>query len=213
MLFSLALYPIVYRARYDGASWREEFIEQPHKTPAEEAALSESRARGAQRPRNCFSDVPLVNYNDPVRHGLLRGPQGLPAEKPPLGLGFGDLPRRGEPARFARLCGFGHALIPEELFHPRLRRGIRAQRGPRLQAFVRFGLGGRSLRRGPGVYLRPFSYAEGGIGVGIPKKPSVFVVATPVGSYFKPELPRRSPPSASAPPPRAPAGSSATRTM
>jgi hypothetical protein len=36
------------------------------------------------------------------------------------------------------------------------------------------------------VYLRPFSYAEGGIGVGIPERPSVFIVANPVGSYFKP---------------------------
>jgi branched-chain amino acid aminotransferase len=36
------------------------------------------------------------------------------------------------------------------------------------------------------VYIRPFSYAEGGIGVGISKRPDVFIVANPVGSYFKP---------------------------
>ena len=36
------------------------------------------------------------------------------------------------------------------------------------------------------VYLRPFSFSEGGIGVGIPERPSVFIVANPVGSYFKP---------------------------
>jgi branched-chain amino acid aminotransferase len=40
--------------------------------------------------------------------------------------------------------------------------------------------------RAEAVYLRPFSYAESGIGVGISERPSVFIVANPVGSYFKP---------------------------
>ena len=39
---------------------------------------------------------------------------------------------------------------------------------------------------GSAVYIRPFTYAEPGIGVGISKHPWVIVVTTPVGSYFKP---------------------------
>jgi branched-chain amino acid aminotransferase len=45
---------------------------------------------------------------------------------------------------------------------------------------------GDSFVNADAVYLRPFSFAESGIGVGISAKPSVFVVATPVSSYFKP---------------------------
>jgi branched-chain amino acid aminotransferase len=39
---------------------------------------------------------------------------------------------------------------------------------------------------GSAVYVRPFTYAEPGIGVGISRCPWVIVVTTPVGSYFKP---------------------------
>ncbi len=40
--------------------------------------------------------------------------------------------------------------------------------------------------RGSAVYIRPFTFAEPGIGVGISRLPWVIIVTTPVGSYFKP---------------------------
>ncbi len=40
--------------------------------------------------------------------------------------------------------------------------------------------------QGSAVYIRPFTYAEPGIGVGICRSPWVIVITTPVGSYFKP---------------------------
>jgi branched-chain amino acid aminotransferase len=43
---------------------------------------------------------------------------------------------------------------------------------------------------GHSLYLRPFSYAEPGIGVGISRQPWVVVIATPVSSYFEPVAPR-----------------------
>jgi branched-chain amino acid aminotransferase len=36
------------------------------------------------------------------------------------------------------------------------------------------------------LYLRPFTYAEGGIGVGVSANPFVVIVATTVSSYFRP---------------------------
>ncbi|MDR2618456.1 MAG: aminotransferase class IV, partial [Treponema sp.] len=35
------------------------------------------------------------------------------------------------------------------------------------------------------IYIRPFTYAEGGIGVNICHEPWVFIITTPVSSYFK----------------------------
>jgi branched-chain amino acid aminotransferase len=187
MAFSLALYPIVYRARYDGASWREEFIEQPHKTPAEEAALSESEREALNDRRNCFSDVPLVNYTTQYGMGCFEGLKAFPQKNPRSGSGLAIFRVEENAARFARsMRGLGMPSFPEELF---------------IRACVEVSARNAALGFKPsydsaweadhfagaqGVYLRPFSYAEGGIGVGIPKKPSVFVVATPVGSYFKP---------------------------
>jgi branched-chain amino acid aminotransferase len=39
---------------------------------------------------------------------------------------------------------------------------------------------------GSSMYIRPFSYAEPGIGVGISTSPWVIIITTPVGAYFKP---------------------------
>jgi len=47
-----------------------------------------------------------------------------------------------------------------------------------------------SFQTARAVYIRPFSYAEPGIGVGISRTPWVVIMTTPVGSYFEPGKPR-----------------------
>lgn len=44
-----------------------------------------------------------------------------------------------------------------------------------------------SFLRATSIYLRPFSWSEGGIGLNLSSSPSVIMVATPVGSYFDPD--------------------------
>jgi branched-chain amino acid aminotransferase len=43
-----------------------------------------------------------------------------------------------------------------------------------------------SFVTGHAMYVRPFTYAEAGIGVGIPRAPYVVVISTTVGTYFAP---------------------------
>jgi branched-chain amino acid aminotransferase len=183
MGFSLALYPIAYRARFDGAAWREEYIEQPHKTPAEEAKLSDRELGELNERRNQFAGAPLVNYTTQYGMGCFEGLKAFPQKG-------GDLKifRPDENAsRFARsMKGLGMPPFPQELFVRASREvtsrnaalGFKPSYKPEWEAdgFV----------SAESVYLRPFSYAEGGIGVGIPERPSVYIVANPVGSYFKP---------------------------
>ena len=82
MGFSLALYPIAYRARFDGAGWREEYIEQPHKTPDEEAALSDEKLGELNERRNEFAGVPLVNYTTQYGMGCFEGLKAFPKRGP-----------------------------------------------------------------------------------------------------------------------------------
>ncbi len=185
MGFTLALYPVAYRARFDGSSWREEFIEQPHMTPAEEASLSPTELGELNARRNEFAGVPLVNYTTQYGMGCFEGLKAFPQKGAAGGI---KLFRPDEnAARFAgSMKGLCMPVFPEELF---LRaclevtsRNARLGFRPAYEAeWERDGFVGASA-----VYLRPFSYAEGGIGVGIPERPSVFIVANPVGSYFKP---------------------------
>ncbi len=187
MAFSLALYPIAYRARFDGTSWREEFIEQPHGTPAEEAALSEAEREAVYERRNSFAGAPLVNYTTQYGMGCFEGLKAFPQKNPGSGSGLSIFRVDENAARFARsMAGLGMPAFPEGLFvracvevaSRNAKLGFKPAYDPAWEA--------DHFAGAQGVYIRPFSYAEGGIGVGIPKKPSVYVVATPVGSYFKP---------------------------
>jgi branched-chain amino acid aminotransferase len=183
MGFSLALYPIAYRARFDGAAWREEYIEQPHKTPAEEAKLSAEELGELNERRNQFAGVPLVNYTTQYGMGCFEGLKAFPQKGGELKIFRPD----ENAARFARsMKGLDMPSFPEELF-------VRASREVTARnAALGFKPSYKAEWEKDGfvtaeaVYLRPFSYAEGGIGVGISERPSVFIVANPVGSYFKP---------------------------
>jgi branched-chain amino acid aminotransferase len=183
MGFSLALYPIAYRARYEGDAWREEYIEQPHKTPAEEAKLSEKELGELNERRNHFAGVPLVNYTTQYGMGCFEGLKAFPQKGGDLRIFRPD----ENAARFARsMKGLGMPPFPTELF-VRATREVTAR-----NAALGFKPAYKPEWESDGfvgaeaVYLRPFSYAEGGIGVGISERPSVFIVANPVGSYFKP---------------------------
>jgi branched-chain amino acid aminotransferase len=183
MGFSLALYPIAYRASFDGKAWHEEYIEQPHKTPADEAKLSAKELGELNERRNHFDGVPLVNYTTQYGMGCFEGLKAFPQKGGELKIFRPD----ENAARFARsMKGLLMPGFPEELF-------VRAT----LEVTARnAALGFRPSYKAEweangfvsadAVYLRPFSYAESGIGVGISERPSVFVVANPVSSYFKP---------------------------
>ena len=72
MAFSLNSYPIVYRSKFD-SSWTDEWLEKPHKTPAEEAALSEAERDALSSSRNHYDDMPLVNYTTQYGLGCFEG--------------------------------------------------------------------------------------------------------------------------------------------
>lgn len=185
MGFSLALYPIAYRARFDGNAWREEFIEQPHLTPAEEAALSAEDLGDLNERRNHFAGVPLVNFTTQYGMGCFEGLKAFPQK----GAGL-KIFRPGEnAARFARsMKGLLMPSFPEEYFVRACIEVTSRNAALGFKPTYRPEWEKDGFVSAEAVYLRPFSFAESGIGVGIPERPSVFIVANPVGSYFKPGI-------------------------
>lgn len=183
MSFSLALYPIAYRASFDGKNWREEYIEQPHKTAAEEAAMSEQERDRFNALRNEFSGVPLVNYTTQYGMGCFEGLKAFPQPNGDLKIFRPDQ----NAARFARsMAGLGMPAFPEDLFVRAVREVVARNAAIGFAPAFEPSWPASGYANATAVYLRPFSYSEGGIGVGIPKLPSVYIVANPVGSYFKP---------------------------
>jgi branched-chain amino acid aminotransferase len=182
MGFTLALYPIAYRARFDGAAWREEYIEQPHLTASEEAALPATELAALNEKRNQFAGVPLVNYTTQYGMGCFEGLKAFPQK----GGGLKIFRPDRNAARFAKsMAGLGMPAFPEELFLRACREVTARNAALGFKPSYKAEWEADGYVTAEAVYLRPFSFSEGGIGVGIPERPDVFVVANPVGSYFK----------------------------
>lgn len=181
--FSLSIYPWTYTAKYTGNGWVENFTEKPHKTPQEEAALSEEERNKLLESRNSFPELPLVNYTTQYGMGCFEGMKAYPQKDGSLKLFRPD----ENAARFARsMKGLGMPPFPEDIFLKAAKEmlkknndlGFRPQYNPEWEK--------DDFLSGESIYFRPFTYAEPGIGLGISHEPWVVFIATPVGAYFRP---------------------------
>ncbi|MCL1813294.1 MAG: branched-chain amino acid aminotransferase [Treponema sp.] len=182
MAFTLNSYPVVYRAKYtESGGWTEEFIEKPHKTPQEEAQLPKTEAAALSDSRNFYSDMPLVNYTTQYGLGCFEGLKALPQKNG----GFAIF-RPGENGkRFHNsMKGLFMPPFPADTFVKAavemIRRNIELGFCPSYNAEWEKD----SFMNADSIYIRPFTYSEGGIGVNISKEPWVIMIGTPVSAYF-----------------------------
>jgi branched-chain amino acid aminotransferase len=183
MAFNLDSYPVVYRAKFKDGQWHEEYLEKPHKTPAEEAALSEAEREALSASRNLFPDMPLVNYTTQYALSCFEGLKALPQK----GGGLAVFRPDQNAARFARsMKGLYMPEFPENLFETAVFETVGRN------AALGFTIGydpsweKDSYLNASSVYIRPFTYSEGGIGVNTSKEPWVVIICSPVTGYFKP---------------------------
>lgn len=184
MAFSLNSYPVVYRAKYSG-TWHEEFIEKPHKTQAEETALTELERGRLIASRNYFDDMPLVSYSTQYGLGVFEGLKALPQKDGGLALFRPDK----NAARFARsMKGLCMPPFPEELFVKACLETVRRNAALGFAPVYKPEWENDSFSTAEAVYIRPFTYSEGGIGVKLSSEPWVLIVCTMVGAYFEHDL-------------------------
>ena len=181
MAFSLNSYPVVFRAQYANKKWKSEYLEKPHKTPQAEAALPAAKREELAASRNFYSDMPLVNYT--TQYGLsgFEGLKALPQKDGGLALFRPDR----NAARFAKsMVGLYMPPFPEDQFVKACIKTIsqNAKLGFRLEYKNEWEKD--SFMTADSIYIRPFTYAEGGIGVNISQEPWVMIIATPVSAYF-----------------------------
>jgi len=183
MAFSLSIYPWVFTAQYDGkGNWLERFDEKPHKTPAEEDALPEAELQSLLARRNSFPELPLVNYTTQYGMGCFEGLKAFPQPDGSLKLFRPD--RNG--ARMQKsMEGLMMPGFPASRF-VEATRGVIA-RNASLGFRPAFDPSWESdlFQNASAVYLRPFTYSEPAIGLGLSSRPWVVVIGTPVSAYFK----------------------------
>ncbi|MFW5797569.1 MAG: branched-chain-amino-acid transaminase [Spirochaetota bacterium] len=183
--FTLAVYPWVYIAQYkDNGTWSETYTEKPHKSPAEEAVMDETERAELLARRNSFPELPLVNYTSQYGLGCFEGLKAFP--QPDGGLKMFRPDENGK--RMARsMEGLKMPPFPPEKFVEAISEvvaknaalGFRPEYDPEWEK--------DGFMRAKAVYIRPFTWAESGIGVNLSSYPYVVAVTTPVGSYFDPD--------------------------
>jgi branched-chain amino acid aminotransferase len=181
MAFTLNTYPITYRSRFSDGKWTGGYLEKPHKTPEEEAAMSDEDRIKLQNSRNCYDDMPLVNYTSQYGLACFEGLKALPQKNGGLAI---FRPSKNA-ARFARsMTGLCMPPFPEDVFLEAVIQTVK--RNAELGFYPRYNNDWEkdSYMSASSVYIRPFTMAEGGIGVNLSSEPYVFVINTPVAAYF-----------------------------
>jgi len=183
MAFNLAMYPISYVAQYNPATgkWDEKWFQADSITFEQLAKMSAAEQNEVYAKRNVFG-LPLINYTTQYALGCFEGMKAYPRKDGSLTLFRPDANAK----RFRdSMAGLYAPPFPEDLY---------------VKASIEFLKKNRELGYIPeykaewekdtfagaeAVYLRPFMYSEGAIGVGISKSPYVIISATTVSSYFK----------------------------
>lgn len=181
--FSLTMYPWIYLAKFSDGKWSENYIEQPHKSPEEEAKLPENELSGLLVQRNYIKGLPLINYTTQYGMGCFEGLKAFP--QPDGSLKIFRPEENGK--RFkTSMEGLYMPGFPVEKFVESVKKVARNNAEAGFAPKYEKDWEKDNFLSGTAVYLRPFTYTEPGIGVNISTSPWVVTVATPVGSYFAP---------------------------
>lgn len=181
--FSLTMYPWVYIAKYEDSKWTEKYVEQPHKTPEEEASMPEEELNKLLAERNTFKELPIINYTSQYAMGCFEGLKAFPQPDGSLKIFRPD--ENGK--RFNKsMTGLYMPGFPVDKFVESARNIIIKNKELGFVPSYDSEWEKDNFQSGTAVYIRPFSYTEPGIGVNISSNPWVVTVATPVGAYFAP---------------------------
>ena len=181
MAFALNTYPITYRSKFSGDSWKKEYLEKPHKTPQEESAMNDEERNKLQNSRNCYDDMPLVSYTSQYGLACFEGLKALPQKDGGLALFRPD--KNAE--RFARsMKGLMMPAFPEKDFMEACIETVKRNAALGFTPCYKSEWEKDSFMTADSVYIRPFTMSEGGIGVNLSGEPWVYVINTTVSAYF-----------------------------
>ncbi|MDR1803594.1 MAG: aminotransferase class IV [Treponema sp.] len=181
MAFALNSYPVVYRAKFKKDKWKGEYLEKPHKTPKEEAAMKGSERDALIASRNYFEDMPLVSYTSQYGFSCFEGLKPFPLKNGGISLFRPDQ----NAARFFRsMKGLYMPPFPEDLFIKAVVETVKKNAKLGFCPAYKKEWENDSFMTAGAVYIRPFVHSEGGIGVNISREPYVIIVTSTVSGYF-----------------------------
>ncbi len=182
--FTLAVLPWVYIAKHgEDGEWRGDYIEKPHKSPEEEASMSEEERSKLQEQRNSFPELPLVNYTTQYGMGCFEGMKAFPQKDGSLKL---FRPDRNGQRMHDSLIGLKSPAFPVDMFVEGAKGMVKRNKDLGFAPRYDPSWEEDDFQSGESIYIRPFSYSEPAIGLGVSKHPWIVFASTEVGAYFKP---------------------------
>lgn len=182
--FSLEVNPWIYVAQFtDQENWDERYIEQPHATPSQEAAMSEGERDALHIQRNRIDGLPLVNYTTQYGFGVFEGLKAFPQPDGGLKLFRPDLNAN---RMAASMRGLRMPPFPEKMFQDAVAGVVAKNTELGFVPVYDPQWKDDDFLSGESLYIRPFSYSEPGIGLNLSHHPWVVIVTTNVGAYFAP---------------------------
>ncbi len=182
--FTLSILPWAYYARFERDSlWKEHFTLKPYLPPEEESKLAEKDYNELLRKRNSFPELPLVNYTTQYGMGCFEGLKAFPQKDGSLQV---FRPDRNAARMKRSMEGLKMPPFPEKLFISAVLDVVRRNRDLGFSPAYSAEWEKDDFASGHSIYIRPFSYSEPAIGLGLSERPWVVIIATPVGAYFKP---------------------------
>lgn len=182
--FTLSILPWAYYARFvDESNWKEEYTLKPHLEPEEEEKLPEDEYAELLRKRNSFPELPLVNYTTQYGMGCFEGLKAFPQKNGSLKI---FRPEKNAARMKRSMEGLKMPPFPEQLFLSAVMEVIRRNKELGFAPEYTAEWEKDDFLYGHSIYIRPFSYSEPAIGLGLSERPWVVIIATPVGAYFKP---------------------------
>ena len=181
MAFSLNSYPVVYRAKYSKEAWASEYLRKPHEVPLAEESMTADKREALAASRNFYADMPLVNYTTQYGLSCFEGLKALPQKDGSLAM---FRPDRNAARFFNSMKGLYMPPFPEDMFVNACVETVKQNAKLGFRPKYKAEWEKDSFMTADSVYIRPFTYAEGGIGVNISREPWVIIITTPVSAYF-----------------------------
>src|SRR6056297_1931828 len=182
--FTLAVLPWVYIAKYgEDNKWSEEFKEKPHKSPEEEAAMADDERKSLQEQRNSFPELPLVNYTTQYGMGCFEGMKAFPQSDGSLKLYRPD--QNGQRLHDS-MVGLKEPGFPVDMFVNAAKEVCKRNQKLGFAPSYNPEWEKDDFVSAESIYVRPFTYSEPAIGLGLSTHPWVVFASTQVGAYFKP---------------------------
>jgi branched-chain amino acid aminotransferase len=182
--FTLEINPSVYIAKFtQDEKWEESYIDKPHLTREEEDALPEAKREEYYEKRNSFPELPLVNYTTQYGFGCFEGLKAFPQKKGGLRL---FRPDENGKRMATSMFGMHMPVFPAEKFVEAVKKVVSLNKKIGFTPSYDPAWEKDDYVSGHSIYIRPFTYSEGGIGLNLSKYPWVVIVTTAVGAYFDP---------------------------